>query len=247
MNAIAMNPFAIVGVQQSTVTNNNKNSEFKELTLVGNVFPGLTAAQDAYIDVYLNYKLPKYRRRIMTKGGTGEAVRIVQIEQADTYIIESLNFNGYLLGEFGNNPNSLINATLFGSANIAVPNVKALNILTPFDYTAGVSADGMRTFGAVTGNLCLLLVDIAGNALATPASIVLEQSDDETGTNTETVPVTISPDNPPGVNSFASITSAAEGCFWGSFQRTKVCLMATLTVPAASTCRMSVTAIELPR
>lgn len=242
MNCLALNPSLYPGVQQTTITNANRSKEFIELQLVGNVLAGLPAETDAYVDVYVGYKTPKNLRRIMTKGGTTNGHRTIRIEQADTYIVESLNFQGYLLGDFGNTDSTLLTTVLSGSAAIAAPDLNFKRLLQAHDH-AGDQLGSIIDMGAVNGRLCLLVVNIETETLTGPIAVTLAEFTSDAGAGSSAITLTESPDNSVPISAIESDTGTVLYAF---FQRTKQYMRATLNVTGSDACGCAISVAELP-
>lgn len=226
MNYLQLNPTAYPGVQSTTILNSDKSKEFKELQIVGAVISGLPAATDAYIDIYVGYKAPRNRRRVMTKGSTTAGLRVVRIEQANSYIIESLNFSGYLIGDFGTNPNVTFASALAGAAAIVVPNFNFQSIMEPDYYASDNITTALLNRGSVTGRIEHVMMSVNAPDAVQPVTFTVKEANDGIGTGIQNVSLMNSPNNVLDINN--SIPTDSGGLYLASFVRTKPYIQAVL-------------------
>lgn len=239
MNTIRLNPFKYPGLQTATLTNNVRSGECKKLRLVGEFVYGAT---DGYVDLYLNYQDATNKTRVRLTGYKVPSTETVMsldivVPQANTYLLKSSNFDGYLDIDLGSS--APVESTIgVAEPTVASPMFNPKLTIKPDTYAeteTGVSVD----LGVPKGRVCTLLAGIFATTTPDPVSITVEESADE---NTwSPVTVTVSPSSAIPLTDFEA---PASGVAFGSFVRTQQYVRAIITAAVNTDLRASVIIVE---
>lgn len=242
MNALSLNPTLYPGVQRTVLTNRKKGTETKQVQFVGSLIGG--ADDDGYVHIYLNYVSEATKLTIVTKSTNLVGVYIVELPQADTYIVDSFNFSGRMLLELGNN-------TTLTSTNVVddveqiptvPPNYKMVQAIVPDTYTE--SLDGAWCdMGETAGQVAVLELSLFLSETASAISAEVSEADDGSGTNIQAVQLVASPD---ADATFDNMEAPLQAMVWGTFYRTKPYVRVSLTIESPADTRISGTIFEQP-
>lgn len=242
MNVLTLNPTLYPGVQRSVLTNSKKGTETKQVQFLGTLIGG--AEDDGYIHIYLNYVSEATKLTIVTKSTNLVGVYIVELPQADTYIVDSFNFSGRMLLDLGNSTTITSTNVVDDVEQISTvpPNYKMVQTIPPDTYTE--SQDGIWCdMGVTTGQMAVLELSLFLSTTPSAISVEVSEADDAIGTNAQAVQLVSSPD---ADGTFDNLEAPMQAIVWGTFYRTKPYVRANLAIEEGSDVRISGTIFEQP-